>query len=40
MASFKDILSKDDVGAIRAYVLSQAHALWDAQQAARPARPH
>ncbi|HEY2446809.1 MAG TPA: PQQ-dependent dehydrogenase, methanol/ethanol family [Rhizomicrobium sp.] len=30
MASFKDILSKNDVTAIRAYVLSQSHALWDA----------
>jgi quinohemoprotein ethanol dehydrogenase len=30
MASFKDVLTKDDVTAIRAYVLSQAHALWDA----------
>ena len=38
MASFKDILSKDDVGAIRSYVLSQAHALWDASHAtAKPA---
>jgi PQQ-dependent dehydrogenase (methanol/ethanol family) len=33
MASFKDILSKDDVAAIRSYVLSQAHALWDASHA-------
>jgi mono/diheme cytochrome c family protein len=33
MASFKDVLSKNDVTAIRAYVLSQAHALWDATQA-------
>ena len=32
MASFKDVLSKDDVAAIRAYVLSQAHALWDAKK--------
>ncbi len=32
MASFKDILTKDDVTAIRAYVLSQAHALWDAKK--------
>ncbi len=29
MASFKDILSKDDVVAIRAYVLDQSHAAWD-----------
>jgi len=33
MASFKDILSKEDVAAIRAYVLSQAHALWGATRA-------
>jgi quinohemoprotein ethanol dehydrogenase len=39
MASFKDILSKDDVVAIRAYVLSQAHALWDAQHP-RTSPPH
>ena len=32
MASFKDVLSKDDVTAIRAYVLSQAHALWEAKK--------
>ena len=32
MASFRDVLSKDDVTAIRAYVLSQAHALWDANK--------
>jgi mono/diheme cytochrome c family protein len=32
MASFKDALSKNDVAAIRAYVLSQAHALWDAKK--------
>ncbi|HLY07097.1 MAG TPA: PQQ-dependent dehydrogenase, methanol/ethanol family [Rhizomicrobium sp.] len=31
MASFKDVLSEADVAAIRAYVLSQAHAVWDAQ---------
>ena len=30
MASFKDILTKDDVAAIRAYVLEQAHEAWDA----------
>lgn len=29
MASFKDQLTKDDVLAIRAYVLSQAHLAWD-----------
>jgi PQQ-dependent dehydrogenase (methanol/ethanol family) len=40
MASFKDTLSKDDVAAIHAYVLSQAHALWDAQQPARTPHRH
>jgi PQQ-dependent dehydrogenase (methanol/ethanol family) len=29
MASFKDILSKDDVADIRAYVLDQSHLAWD-----------
>ena len=29
MGSFKDILSKDDVAAIRAYVLQQSHLAWD-----------
>ena len=29
MASFKDVLSKADVAAIRAYVLEQAHLAWD-----------
>ena len=29
MASFKDVLSKDDAHAIRAYILDQAHAAWD-----------
>jgi quinohemoprotein ethanol dehydrogenase len=32
MASFKDILTKDDIAAVRAYVLSQAHAAWDANK--------
>ncbi len=32
MASFKDVLTKDDVAAIRAYVLDQAHQAWDAKQ--------
>ena len=32
MASFKDVLTKDDVAAIRAYVLSQAQAMWDAKK--------
>ena len=30
MASFKDVLSQDDVAAIRAYVLHQAHIAWEA----------
>jgi quinohemoprotein ethanol dehydrogenase len=30
MASFKDVLSKDDVAAIRAYVLSESHTAWNA----------
>ncbi|HXL99454.1 MAG TPA: c-type cytochrome, partial [Rhizomicrobium sp.] len=29
MASFKDVLSKDDVAAIKAYVLQQSHLAWD-----------
>ena len=33
MASFKDLLTKDDVHAIRAYVLSQSHAIWEAKKA-------
>ncbi len=32
MAPFKDVLTKQDVVAIRAYVLSQAHALWEAKK--------
>jgi mono/diheme cytochrome c family protein len=41
MASFADLLSEDDVKAIRAYVLEQAHIAYDAQQkaAATPATP-
>ena len=35
MASFKDLLSKDDVAAIRAYVLQQSHLAWD--QSHKPA---
>ena len=35
MASFKDVLSKDDVAAIRAYVLQQSQLAWD--QAHKPA---
>ena len=34
MASFADLLSEDDVKAIRAYVLEQAHIAYDAQQKA------
>ncbi len=37
MASFKDVLSKNDVAAIRAYVLQQAHLAWDQ---AHPAAGH
>jgi PQQ-dependent dehydrogenase (methanol/ethanol family) len=40
MASFKDVLSKDDVTEIRAYVLSQAHALWDASHTTPKSRIH
>lgn len=40
MASFKDILTKQDVTAIRAYVLSQAHALWDAKKGAAARQVH
>jgi quinohemoprotein ethanol dehydrogenase len=29
MASFKDVLSKEDVNAIKAYILDQSHAAWD-----------
>ena len=29
MASFKDVLSKDDAAAIRAYILDQSHLAWD-----------
>jgi quinohemoprotein ethanol dehydrogenase len=35
MAAFKD-LKKDDVTAIRAYVLDRAHALWDAKKGRKP----
>ena len=30
MASFKDVLSKDDAAAIKAYILQQSHLAWDA----------
>jgi mono/diheme cytochrome c family protein len=29
MASFKDVLSKDDAAAIKAYILDQSHLAWD-----------
>jgi mono/diheme cytochrome c family protein len=29
MASFKDVLSKEDADAIKAYILDQSHAAWD-----------
>ena len=43
MGSFKDLLSEDDVMAIRAYALQQAQALYAAKHpvaAAAPAQPH
>jgi mono/diheme cytochrome c family protein len=39
MASFKDLLNKDDVAAIRSYVLQQAHVAWDAGHKEK-AKPH
>jgi quinohemoprotein ethanol dehydrogenase len=33
MASFKDVLSKDDADAIKAYILDQSHAAWNAAHA-------
>jgi PQQ-dependent dehydrogenase (methanol/ethanol family) len=42
MASFKDILTKNDVDTIRAYVLHQSHLAWDQahpKKAAAPAAP-
>jgi mono/diheme cytochrome c family protein len=38
MASFKDVLSKSDVEAIRAYVLQQSHLAWD--QTHKPSGKH
>ena len=35
MASFKDVLSKNDVAAIRAYVLEQSHMAWDQSHPSR-----
>jgi len=39
MASFSDLLSKDDVAAIRAYVLDQAHLAWTQAQPTRKKPP-
>ncbi|HTK80537.1 MAG TPA: PQQ-dependent dehydrogenase, methanol/ethanol family [Rhizomicrobium sp.] len=39
MASFADILSKDDVAAIRAYVLDQAHLAWTQSHAPKKKPP-
>jgi len=40
MASFKDVLSKDDAHAIKAYILQQSHEAWDqAHPKAKPAKP-
>ncbi|MDE3117159.1 MAG: PQQ-binding-like beta-propeller repeat protein, partial [Pseudomonadota bacterium] len=36
MASFKDVLTRDDVAAIRAYVLQQSHLAWDAAHPKKP----
>ncbi len=33
MASFKDVLSNNDTAAIKAYILDQSHAAWDAGHA-------
>lgn len=38
MASFKDLLNKEDVAAIRAYVLREAQTAWTEQQ--KKAKPH
>ena len=35
MGWFKDILTKEDAQDIRAYVLQQAHVVWDAKQKAK-----
>ena len=40
MASFKDLLTKDDVVAIRAYILSQAHLAWDAAHPRKASAGH
>jgi quinohemoprotein ethanol dehydrogenase len=39
MASFADYLKENDVKAIQAYVLRQAHIAYAAEQAAKPAAP-
>ncbi|MBI3676024.1 MAG: PQQ-dependent dehydrogenase, methanol/ethanol family [Proteobacteria bacterium] len=39
MASFKDVLSKDDVAAIRAYILQQSHLAWDQAHAPKAKPP-
>ncbi len=40
MASFKDVMSKDDVAAIRAYVLQESHLAWNAaHKKPAPANP-
>jgi len=36
MAPFRDLLTKDDVAAIRAYVLQQAHLAWDQAHPKKP----
>ena len=36
MASFKDVLTKNDVDAIRAYVLHEAHKAWKGKQQPKP----
>ncbi|MBV9330112.1 MAG: PQQ-dependent dehydrogenase, methanol/ethanol family [Alphaproteobacteria bacterium] len=38
MASFKDVLSKADVDAIRAYVLHESHKAWSGRQTPKPAQ--
>ena len=39
MASFKDLLTKPDVEAIKAYVLEQSHLAWDQAHPKKPAAP-
>jgi mono/diheme cytochrome c family protein len=40
MASFKDLLNKNDVAAIRAYVLDQAQTAWNAKHGGKTKKPH